>query len=116
MAIKKISTAILLTSNGMSNAEKELSATLLSNYLKLLCDEDLLPNAILFYGEGVKTVVENSPFIDALANLEKKGVNLIVCKTCLNFYGLIDKVQIGKIGTMTDIIHYQWNVNKVITI
>ena len=112
----KKSTVILVTSNGMGNADAELSKVLLSNYLKLICEENLLPNAILFYGEGVKTVVENSPFIDALSDLGQKGVNLIVCKTCLNYYGLIDKIKVGKIGAMTDIIHYQYSVDKVITL
>jgi intracellular sulfur oxidation DsrE/DsrF family protein len=116
MQTKKKSTAILLTNNGMSNADPELSKVLLSNYLKLIEEENLIPNAILFYGEGVKTVVEDSPFLNTLSNLEKKGVNLIVCKTCLGFYGLLEKVKVGKIGTMTDIIHYQWSVDKVITL
>ena len=79
----------------MSNAESELRTTLLSNYLKLLLEEEFYPNAILFYGEGVKTIVGGSPYIELLQKLEKKGVNLIVCKTCLNFYELIDKVMIG---------------------
>ena len=100
----------------MGNSSPELSQTLLSNYLKLIEEENLIPNAILFYGEGVKTVVENSPFLEAYSNLEKRGVNLIVCKTCLSYYGLLDKIKIGKIGAMTDIIHYQWGVDKVITL
>jgi intracellular sulfur oxidation DsrE/DsrF family protein len=116
MQTKKKSTAILVTNNGMSNADSELSKVLLSNYFKLIEEENLIPNAILFYGEGVKTVVEDSPFIEALSNLEKKGVNLFVCKTCLNFYGLLEKVKVGKIGTMADIIHYQWGVDKVFTL
>jgi intracellular sulfur oxidation DsrE/DsrF family protein len=116
MQTKKKSTAIMLTTNGMGNANPELSKVLFSNYLKLIEEENLIPNAILFYGEGVKTVIENSPFLDALSNLEKQGVNLIVCKTCLNFFGILDKLKVGKIGTMTDIIHYQWSVDKVITL
>jgi len=110
------STAIVINSNGMSNAEAELSTLLLKNYLNLISDEELYPNAILIYGQGVKTVIEGSPFLEILEKLELKGVNLIVCKTCLNFYELTDKLRVGKIGTMADIIHYQWNVDKVITI
>jgi intracellular sulfur oxidation DsrE/DsrF family protein len=116
MQSKKKSTAIMVTANGMSNADPELSKILFSNYLKLIDEENLIPNAILFYGEGVKTVTENSPFLDALLNLEKKGVNLIACKTCLIFYNLIDKIAVGKVGTMNDIIHYQWGVDKVVTL
>jgi intracellular sulfur oxidation DsrE/DsrF family protein len=114
--MKKKSTAIMVTTNGMSHADSELSKTLLSNYLKLIDEEDLIPNCILFYGEGVKTVAENSPFLEVLSILEQKGVNLIICKTCLNYYGLLEKVKVGKIGTMTDIIQYQWGVDKVITL
>ncbi|MDF1548367.1 MAG: DsrE family protein [Bacteroidales bacterium] len=114
--IPKKSSVVMITSNGMSNAEPELSQLLLSNYLKLLIDESLLPNAILFYGEGVKTVVENSLFIASLQKLEQNGVKLIVCKTCLNFYDLLDKIKVGNIGSMADIVHYQWNVDKVITL
>ena len=113
---QKKSSVIMVTSYGMSNADKELSHVLLSNYLKLLSEQNLLPNAILFYGEGVKTVVASSPFIESLENLENKGVKLIVCKTCLNFYGILNKVKIGSIGSMSDIINYQWNVEKVISI
>jgi intracellular sulfur oxidation DsrE/DsrF family protein len=116
MQLKKKSTAIMVTANGISNAVPDLSKILLSNYLKLVEEENLIPNAILFYGEGVKTVVENSPFLEALLKLEQKGVNLIVCKTCLNFFELSEKVKVGKVGTMTDIIHYQWGVDKVITL
>jgi intracellular sulfur oxidation DsrE/DsrF family protein len=116
MQTKKKSTAIMVTANGMSNADAELSKILLSNYLKLIEEENLIPNTILFYGEGVKTVAEGSPFLEAFLRLEHKGVNLIVCKTCLNFFGLLDKLKVGKIGTMTDIIHYQWGVDKVITL
>jgi intracellular sulfur oxidation DsrE/DsrF family protein len=116
MRTGKKSTAIVISANGMSQADEELSKTLLANYLKLIEEEELIPNAILLYGEGVKAVTEGSPFLEAFSKLEKKGVKLIVCKTCLNFYGLLDKTKIGIVGTMTDIIHYQWSVDKVVTL
>ena len=112
----KTSTAIVISNNGISNADQELSHTLLNNYLNLLLEEELMPNAILFYGEGVKVLVEHSPFIETIKKLEIKGVKLIACKTCLNFYGIADKLQVGNIGTMTDILHYQWQVEKVIAL
>jgi hypothetical protein len=113
---KKTSSVIMITSNGMSKAENGLSHKLLLNYLNLLIEENLLPNAILFYGEGVKTVVENSPFLESLDKLQQQNVKLIACKTCLNHYNLQDKLKVGSLGTMMDIVHYQWNVDKVITL
>ncbi len=48
--------------------------------------------------------------------LESRGIRLIVCSTCINYYGLADKVQIGIVGGMPDIIEAQMNAEKVITI
>jgi sulfur relay (sulfurtransferase) complex TusBCD TusD component (DsrE family) len=61
-------------------------------------------------------VVEGSPLIEQLKALEAKGVHLILCSTCLNHYGLPDKVQVGIIGGMTDLIEAQWQADKVITL
>jgi DsrE/DsrF-like family. len=109
-------TVILLSNNGMGTAPEDLGKTLIKNYLGLLKDEKKLPAALLFYGEGVKLICEDSPVLDSLATMEGKGVQLIACKTCLNYYGLIDNVKVGHIGTMEDILTLQIEANKVISI
>ena len=110
------STVILLTRNGMGTAPEDLSQTIIKNYLGLLKDEKNLPAALLFYGEGVKLVCENSQVLDSLAIIEGKGVKLIVCKTCLNYFELIDKVKVGQVGTMADILSFQLEAAKVISV
>jgi intracellular sulfur oxidation DsrE/DsrF family protein len=109
-------TVILITHEGMGMADLELQHKLIGTYLKLLNENDYLPAAICFYTEGVKLVVEGSPVIDQLEMLEGKGVRLIICSTCLNFFGLQDKVEVGIIGGMTDIIEAQWRAAKTITL
>ncbi|MBL8078815.1 MAG: DsrE family protein [Anaerolineales bacterium] len=109
-------TVILVTNNGMRKADEKLQIMLAGKYLELLAQHSQLPNAICFYTEGVKLVCEGSPVIDQLHELESKGIRLIVCSTCLNYYGLTDKVQIGIVGGMPDIIEAQMNADKVITI
>jgi len=109
-------TIILFNNNGMSNAPEELSKTLIKNYLGLLKDEKKIPSAFLFYGDGVKLVCENSPVLDSLTALESRGVKLITCKTCLNYFEIFDKVKVGQIGTMADILTLQLEATKVITI
>jgi sulfur relay (sulfurtransferase) complex TusBCD TusD component (DsrE family) len=54
--------------------------------------------------------------LDQLAVLEKKGVRLIVCSTCLNYFGLMDKVKTGIAGGMADILEAQLIAGKVITL
>ena len=75
-----------------------------------------MPGAICFYTSGVKMVVEGSPVLDALQLLEARGVRLIICKTCLDHYGLTERVRVGIFGGMGDIIAAQWLAGKVITL
>ena len=113
---KNSSTVILVTSNGMGTAEEPLQHRLLGIYLKMLKENEFLPGAICFYGDGVKMVVEGSPVLDLLRELERKGVRLIICITCLKYFDLESKVAVGIVGGMNDILLAQWMADKVITL
>ena len=102
--------------DGMGVADQALQHTLLRKYLLLLQENNTLPAAICFYTSGVKMVVEGSPVLDVLKSLEAHGVRLIVCKTCLDYYGLVEKVRVGIVGGMGDIITAQSLADKVITL
>jgi len=109
-------TVILITSNGMGKADLALQHKLAAKYFELLMQNTNLPAAICFYTEGVKLTVTGSPVIEQLKALEAKGVRLILCSTCLEFYGLSEKTQVGIVGGMSDIIEAQTKAGKVITI
>ncbi len=109
-------TVILVTSNGMGKGPEELQLLLIGKYLQILGQGEDFPAAICFYTEGVKMVTDGSPVLEQLATLEKKGVRLIICSTCLNYFGLADKVKIGIVGGMTDILEAQLRAGKVITL
>ncbi len=64
----------------------------------------------------MKLVCSGSPVIEQLRGLESTGVRLIVCSTCLNYYDLAEKIQIGIVGGMPDIIEAQMKADKVITL
>lgn len=107
---------LLITRNGMGEADPELQIKLISTYFRLINEADTLPAVICFYAEGVHLVVEGSPVLDSLRAMEDKGVRLIICNTCLNFYNLTEKVAVGITGGMTDIIEAQRRAAKVITL
>jgi sulfur relay (sulfurtransferase) complex TusBCD TusD component (DsrE family) len=109
-------TVILLTREGMGSADAALQQKLLVTYLNLLLKNDTLPNAICFYTEGVRLVVEGSPHLEQLSLLEQRGVRLIICSTCLNYFGLTEKVKVGIVGGMADILEAQLKADKVITL
>jgi sulfur relay (sulfurtransferase) complex TusBCD TusD component (DsrE family) len=110
------STLIVINKQGMGEAESELRLKLLTTYLTLLDDNDSLPGAICFYTDGVKLALEGSPVLKLLQSLESKGVRLILCKTCLDYFGIADEVAVGIVGGMTDIISAQWAADKIITL
>lgn len=109
-------TVILVTRNGMGDADPELQQILAAKYFQILLDDGKLPAAICFYGDGVKLACTGSPALDVLRALEAAGVRLIVCTTCLNFYGLAEQRAVGLAGGMGDIVEAQWRADKVITI
>jgi intracellular sulfur oxidation DsrE/DsrF family protein len=115
-SIQKTPFLIMVTNDGMGKADAELQHKLLGTYLRLLDEHDQLPMVICFYTDGVKMAVDGSPVLGQLKSLESKGVRLILCSTCLNHFGLADKVQVGIVGGMTDIIEAQWKAEKIITI
>jgi hypothetical protein len=109
-------TVVLISKNGMGSADEALTLKLISTYLRLLLENEYLPAAICFYTEGVKLAVEGSPVLAELQKLEEKQVRLILCSTCLNFFSLMDKIQVGIPGGMNDIVEAQWKAEKVITL
>ena len=64
----------------------------------------------------MRLVCEGSPVIEQLNRLASSGVRLIVCSTCLNYYELTDKVKVGIVGRIGDIIEAQEKAEKVIKI
>jgi predicted peroxiredoxin len=110
------SVVVVINNDGMGTAEEALRRKLLRLYLTLLHENGLYPGAICFYAEGVKMVVDGSPVLDLLRAREEKGVRLIICSTCLQFYGLTEKVAVGIVGGMNDILLAQWMAGKVITL
>ncbi len=111
-----INTLIQINQNGMGNADPELSLILVCNYLKLLGEEKNPPRVIAFYNEGVKLLCEGSPALEQLKFLEDMGVKLMACKTCLNHFDLMAKLEVGIYATMMDIIELQKVADKVITL
>lgn len=109
-------TVILVPGNGMGKADETLQLTLIGKYFELLLQGRHFPSAICFYTDGVKLVCEGSAVIEPLQKLERMNVRLICCSTCLNYFGLSDKVKVGIVGGMGDIIEAQAKADKVITI
>ena len=109
-------TVILISRGGMGQAKEELQQKLIKTYLRLLKEAEVLPAVICFYAEGVRLVLADSPVLEELRALEKAGVHLVLCGTCLNYFDAADQVAVGVVGGMTDIIEAQFQARRVITL
>jgi sulfur relay (sulfurtransferase) complex TusBCD TusD component (DsrE family) len=109
-------TVLVFTRDGMGFGERELQHDLLGKYLRLVVESEAQPAMLCFYTEGVRLVVAGSPFLERFAQLAQRGVPLLVCATCLNYYGLLDQVRVGTIGGMDGILAAQQTADKVITL
>ena len=112
---KKI--VFIFTSYGMGQTDDaNLKITLAKKFLALIAQHNPRPAQICFYTDGVKLTVEGSPVLDELVALQEKGVELVVCSTCVDTFGLRDKVRAGVIGGMPDIITAITQADNAITL
>ncbi len=109
-------TLLQITGYGMGNGDQALGLRLIGNYFNLILEDAMLPKIITFYNEGVRLLDKDSPVLEALIAIEQRGVTLLACKTCLDFYMISDKMGAGIAGTMMDIITLQANAVKVINL
>lgn len=112
----KTSSIITFTRNGMGEGPQELQQILAGKFLTLTLDTGQIPSKIIFYTEGVKLACTGSPILEILQKYEEKGVELVLCKTCLDFFKLTDQVKAGIVGGMGDIIDAIQKADKVISL
>ncbi len=96
--------------------DEELGKSLMKMYFYTISEGDDLPKSVLFMNGGVKVPTLNEQAIEHLKDLEEKGVEILVCGACLNFYGLEGSLNVGKISNMYDITNRMKEAAKVITL
>ena len=94
---------VQITTDAMGQGDPALGALLLRGYLKTLRAVEPKPDRMVFYNAGVRLCCEGSSSLDDLAALAGAGVEIIACGTCLNFYGLADKLAVGRVTDMLEI-------------
>lgn len=96
-------TVVQVTSLVMGHGDDDLGELLLRSFLKTQAQLDTKPSAILFYNDGVRLCCRGSLLVDDLRALERDGVEVIACGTCLNFFELADQLEVGRVTDMLEI-------------
>ena len=95
---------ILVSSNLLGNGDDRLGETLMKVYINTLAESEILPENLMFINGGVKLTCTGSDVLDSLNSMKEKGVNIISCGACLDFYNLKEELKVGEIGNMYQII------------
>lgn len=90
--------------NVMGSGSDELGATLMKGFIYAVSQLTELPKTMLFYNGGVKLTTEGSASLEDLKSLQAQGVEILSCGTCLNFYGLSEKLAVGEVTNMYAIV------------
>jgi selenium metabolism protein YedF len=94
----------------------ELGRILARNFFRTLSELEPIPNVILFLNSGVKLVVEDSPILPDLLKLQARGVKMLACGTCLDFYGVTANVAAGEVSNMATIAGLMTRATRVVTV
>ena len=100
----------------MGNGDPRLGRILMKSFLYSLTQLDELPQTVLFFNGGVRMTTEGSESIEDLKALESQGVEILSCGTCLDFYGLKDKLLVGGITNMYVIAQTMAGAGNVVKI
>lgn len=107
-------TVVVIDSLHMGKGDVELGRILMKGFIYTLSEMEELPKTILFYNEGVKLAIEGAESLQDLKSLEERGVEILSCGTCLNFYGITENLRVGSVTNMYTIVERQMKATRVI--
>lgn len=105
---------VVVSSDRMGSGNDELGQVLLKGFIFAITQLDTLPKTMLFYNGGVTLTTEGSQVLEDLKSLEAQGVEIMSCGTCLDYYGLKDKLVVGSVTNMYNIVETQAKAAKII--
>ncbi len=115
-ALVRSGMVVVVSGETMGRGDDGLGTKLLGSLLRTAATVDPKPDAIVFYNAGVRLLGPASQSLDALRQLDAAGVDLLACVTCLEFYGLTQQIQVGRVSNMREIVQRTMEAGKVWTI
>ena len=105
----------IVPADSMGRGSEELGWALLQNYVKTIKELSHLPGKIFFYNGGVKIVATDNKAVEAVIEMEQRGVEIWACGTCLEFFHLEKELKIGKITNMFDIVNSMAKASRIMS-
>lgn len=109
-------TVMLITSSTLGQGSEELGKLLMRSFVFTLKESEIPPGRLLFLNSGVHLTVTGSPLLEELEELAARGVKIFSCGTCLDYYQLKDKLQVGEVTNMYDTVDAMLAAGRCITV
>jgi selenium metabolism protein YedF len=112
---KKVQKVVIyINSHLLGIGDEALGAILMRAFLKTLLDLPVKPHRLIFINSGVRLATEGSEILETLKKLSEEGIEILSCGTCLDFYGLKDKLKVGVVSNMYDIAQSLLEADRLI--
>jgi selenium metabolism protein YedF len=109
-------TVFVMHAAELGRGDDALGAKLAGSFLRTLASVEPKPDAIVFYNAAVKLLAPESPVLEPLRHLDDAGVDLLACVTCLEHFQLTDRLALGEVSNMRDIVQRMNAAAKVVTV
>ena len=96
--------AILFRNDKLGTGPDELCNILIKTFINTIKEVSPLPTALVFYTNGIHLTIEGSPVLAPLKDLERRGVSILVCGTCLDYFNKKADLRVGKVSNMFTIL------------
>ncbi|WP_428222945.1 sulfurtransferase-like selenium metabolism protein YedF, partial [Flintibacter sp.] len=107
---------VAIGSDTMGRGSEELGHALLKSFLYALAQLETPPRTMLFFNGGAKWTVEGSPSLEDLRELENRGTEVLTCGTCLDYYGLKEKLAVGSVTNMYRIAEILTQADRLVNL
>ena len=111
---RKNGMVVVLSANVMGTGDEKLGTSLMKAFVFAVTKQDQLPETIVCYNTGAYLTCEGADTLEDLKALEAEGVNILTCGTCLDFYGIKDKLAVGTVTNMYEIVEVMEKAKNIV--
>ena len=105
---------MVLASDEMGQGDAVLGHLLMKGFVYAVTQQDKLPETVLLFNGGAKLSCQGSDSLEDLKELEAQGVEILTCGTCLNHYGIAEKLLVGNVTNMYEIVEKMTGAKKIV--
>lgn len=107
---------VFIDTDSLGRGSEELGKILMRSFLQTLEQSEVHPQRIILINSGVKLACEGSEVLEDLQEFAARGVEILSCGTCLDYFGIKKKLIVGKVSNMYEILDSLTRAGKVIKI